>query len=149
LVPHGSRALPKPKSYVRVKQDKFSMVIGKDIKVKDILKLLETTLVGRFYGKKMQKASLMPWVLDNWMSAMSYMSVFHGFVHSWIFFQFWLRGDYIKIKEVEWDYGPLGLVPKTSLEYYYLTRKHLSVQQQPFPYILDRGGPSHYWQEFW
>ena len=51
LVPHGSRALSKPKLYVRVKQDKFSMVIGKDIRFQDIPNLLETTLVGRFYGK--------------------------------------------------------------------------------------------------
>ena len=105
------------------------MVIGKDIKFENIPNLLETTFVGRFYGKTMQKASLMAWVLDNWMSAMGYMLVFHGFVHSWIFFQFWLRGNYNKIKEVEWDWGPSGLVLETWVVDCDLARKHLLVQQ--------------------
>ena len=89
-----------------MKQDKFSMVIDKDIKFEDIPNLLETTLVGRFYGKTMQKASLAAWVLDNWMSVVAYMLVFHGFVCGWIGFQFCLRVDYNKMKETKWDWEP-------------------------------------------
>jgi len=49
------------------------------------------------------------------MSALGYMSFFHGFVRSWIGFQFWLRVDYNKIKEIEWNCGKLSLVLETWL----------------------------------
>jgi hypothetical protein len=69
------------------------MVVGKDLKVDQILEFAGKALIGKSMGKQISKESLNAWMQNVCVPLIGYGPSFHILTRGWIRFSFPYRGD--------------------------------------------------------
>jgi hypothetical protein len=78
------------------------MVVGRDMEIGDVPKLLGQATVGRFCGKIVSAPALISSLDDNWSKVLGYRLEFHTLARDCICFKFHTKEDLALIFESSW-----------------------------------------------
>jgi len=88
------------------------MVVGADVLIGEILKLMGSMTIDRFCGKTMCPKSLVKWLDEKWMDVLGYKPSFNTLTRGWISFKFRTKEDLEEIFRRMWGWESLGHVIK-------------------------------------
>ena len=69
----------KKQSGMRARKDRPKLIVGKDIGIEQIPKILNQALVRRFWARTVSRDSLQHWIVVNWDALLGYTLVFYTF----------------------------------------------------------------------
>jgi hypothetical protein len=96
----------------REKRECRRMVIGDDVDIGVILKMLVRTTVARFSGKSIIPSALQSWIDEHWIVELGYCLELHILSQGWNCFLFKTKVDMDQIFIKVWGWGPFGLTLK-------------------------------------
>jgi hypothetical protein len=99
-----ARAHRKLKSW-RVRVEKSSCVLGRDVAMDRVSSLAEKSLVGKFYYSRMSKQQLSDWILRHWKPIVGYCPRFIFLSNQWMVFHFLSEGDLLRVLGSPWIFG--------------------------------------------
>lgn len=77
-------------------------MVGRDVKMEEVLSLDEKTLVGFFSGRKVAMLSLGEWVKDHWNFVLGYSITHHVLPKGWVGLVLKNKEDSKRILAVRW-----------------------------------------------
>jgi hypothetical protein len=99
----------KQRKVIKSQGKGISLVVGKDVRVEQVVSLLDKTLVGKILGRKMGLDSLNTWIQSHWGSILEKGPTFHLLERGWIRFIFHSEVDAMCILWGQWFFDKVIL----------------------------------------
>ena len=76
----GNIVIPTNKHCIHSKKERMQMVMGMDVKIKEVSLFMGKVVVGLFCRKVVRPGILKTWLERNWDSSLGYVPMFHALV---------------------------------------------------------------------